>query len=612
MVTCKETGQKYELAIIEKVDLVSCGMPLPIVADDKDNHVLADMDHLSLLQLGARKHNQTQAVAADSARGNAHCNLAGDVHIERSFWGGKVDFHKNGVFEVVRSIDERFNVQTYQCPAWVYNTANGWLKGIAMEVDGTSIVVLPPDRMETGQARLDNGGRWVNDDEDFQGGHWRHVTLIADGVSYDQTQFPLTIPGTSIEIRKHRYDYEFEIATDGFVARVLQTAKAEIGLTDKNHGGMSYFNLQLWLDSQNVPPAAGSNSICTTAQATTQLADDKPMLFSTDNLKFICDECMSGIDEWKNGESIHRVGAEANLDKFQCTLPPDPPPPPPAKAVCERSGCSWDHGLELCHSLQGDQALHNDCLFDYCQTCDDLAAAEFIGFEEDVAPSPVCVQGATECSPDDVCSKSVKMNTLTVTQNNLGGVGPDAGAEEIRYGNAAVVNGRAVDLVLTTDGTFTTSKPAKNGKSGAFGIINVKCGSQVTVKMQVVDSESGAPVTLEQVALTWYDLDEGKKGKGRATVTTCGSTGAIISDNSELTVNREGDCSTATSSVAGNGKDNPSSPHQLDTLQISRALTLPFKGVSQWISTLALAKGHKGRNFMFAIEPSVACGPSEE
>jgi len=245
---------------------------------------------------------------------------------------------------------------------------------------------------------------------------------------------------------------------------------------------------------------------------------------------------------------------------------------------------------------------------DFCLECDDEIAMDFVADEEDEHPKPICVAGAPECAPEEVCSKSTKMNTLTVTQNNLGGVGPDSGREEIRYGNAAVVNGQTVDLVLTTDGEFKSSKPAKNGNAGPFGILNVKCGSSVTVNMKVVDSESGAPVTLEAVSLTWYDLDEGKKEKGRATVTTCGSTGAMVSTNSELTVVREGDCSSATSSTAGTGKDNPKSPHALDNIQLSRSLTLPFKQVSEWSSTLSLAKGYKGRNFMFALEPSVACG----
>jgi len=527
--------------------------------------------------------------------------LAGDVHIERTFYGGKVDFHKLGVFEVVKSADERFNVQTYQCPAWVMNTANGWLRGVAMELDGISISIRSAAREEV-DTGVNIGGAWHGpNDELYQNFLYRKVYINADGVDYESTSLPITIPGTSIEIRKHRYDYEFEIVTEGFTARVLQHC-------GQSHGGYCYFNLAVWLDRSNIQPLEGSNSICTTSQATTQLAADKPILFSTDDLRFICDQCMAGNRAFQDLNM--QVGGQANLERFQCVLPPDPPPPPPAQAVCENNGCSWDHGQELCSSLQGDDALYNDCLFDFCQQCEETDAVGFVEFEEDVHPSPICVQGATECNPDEVCTRSVKMNTLTVTQNNLGGVGPDAGAEEIRYGNAAVVDGRAVDLVLTTDGTFRTSKPSKNGKTGAFGIINVKCGSSVTVKMRVVDSESGSPVTLERVAVTWYDLDEGKKQKGRASVQTCGSTGAIVSENTELTVVREGGCSTATSSVAGTGKDNPRNPNQLDTLQISRSLTLPFVGVSEWTSTLSLAQGYKGRNFLFSLEPSVACAAS--
>jgi hypothetical protein len=533
--------------------------------------------------------------------------MTGDVHIEQSFWGGKVDFHKNGVFELVNSVDQRFNVQAYQSPSWYFNTAAGWLQGLAFDVDGSRIVVSMPTRQEVYDGRyVRNGGRWVNDDDLFQAGHWRQLYIQVDGVDYNTDDLPFTIPGTSIEIRKHRTDYEFLIVTDGFRAEVLQYCQA-------HHTAYCYFNIALLLNRDNVPQAADSNAICTTAQATNQLADDKPILFSEDDLKYICDHVMSGIEDYNGPDRRwHRNGGAANLDRFQCVLPPEPPPPPPAKDICETNGCSWDHAQELCQSLQGDNALFNDCIFDFCQHCEDGQAEDFVESEEDMHPSPICVQGAVECTPDDVCSKSVKMNALTVAQNNLGGVGPDEGAEEIRYSNAAVVNGRAVDLVLTTDGTFTPSKPSRNGKTGAFGRLNVKCGTSVSVKMRVVDSESGDPVTLERVALTWYDLDEGKRGKGRASVTTCGSTGAIVSTNTELTVVRSGACSTATSSVAGTGKDNPTSPQQLDHLQISRALTLPFVGVSEWTSTLSLDPGHKGRNFLFAIEPSVACGPAEE
>merc|ERR1719329_1969390 len=355
------------------------------------------------------------------------------------------------------------------------------------------------------------------------------------------------------------------------------------------------------MDPDNIPDSS-ENSFCVKGPAATPLADDAEdadwsiSAFSQADHERICDYCDSHNAQY---------GFRAPI---KCQKPPPGPPIPPAKEECEKNECSWIHAQQLCSSLQGDDVLYNDCLFDFCLTCDDEIAEEFVAEDEDDNPDPMCVAGAPECAPADVCTEVVKMNTLTVSHNNLGGVGPDSGAEEIRYSNAAVVNGRKVDLVLSTDGGFKTHKASKNGNAGAFGVLNVKCGTSVTVSMKAVDAENGQPVVLDKVALTWYDLDEGRNAKGRASVTTCGSTGAIVSKNTELTLVREGDCSSATSSVAGTGKDNPKSPYHLDSVQISRAVTLPFKQVSQFSSTLSLAKGYKGRNFLFAIEPSVACG----
>jgi len=537
----------------------------------------SDVDGLSLLQVAAVKHNHTDVT--HSKMGGYGCTLSGDVHTVNSFAGGNPDLHKTGLYEYAKSADGRFNAQLYQCGAW-HTVGVGWINAVAFDIDGTRVVILPP--VFSGM---------VNSNP---------IYIRANDIVYSSTQTPFTIPGTTIEVRRHGVDYQLVIVTEGFeVAVTMNTAGGA--------AGYSYINTGIKFGSGN-NPLANSNSFCTNGAASTPIADSSVdadwsmSLFTDADHRRICDFCND-----YNGQST-----DVNVQNQKCDSPPELPPPPPAKKECEDNGCSWIHSQELCSSLQGDAALYNDCLFDFCVSCDDNAGAEFIQAIEDNNPSPICVQGAAECNPEEVCSKAVTMNTLSVTQNNLGGVGPDAGAEEIRYGNAAVVGGRTVDLVLTTDGTFKTSKPTKNGKSGPFGILNVLCGTSVTVTMKVLDSESGAPVTLDAVALTWYDLDEGKKEKGRATVTTCGSTGAIVSQNTELTVKREGACSTATSSTAGTGKDNPKSPHQLSSLQISRALTLPFKGVSEWTSTLSLSTGYKGRNFMFALEPSVACGTSDE
>jgi len=527
-----------------------------------------DDDGLHLLQVAARKHNDTET---QFSRGDGYCAFWGDTHTVAAYNGRPPDPQQFGLFRLADSRDGRFKAQLYQCSAW-HNPGIGWINAMAYEIDGVRISVLPPVM----PIRQNNGPIYIR----------------ANDIEYTSAQLPFTIPGTNIELRAHKPPYGFHIVTDGFDARVEMMT---------NTAPYAYVDTGLHLAPDNIPDT-DENSFCVKGPQATPVADDSDgsdwsaSLFTNADHVRICEYCQAYNS---------RNGAVAHLG---CSKPPPAPPIPPAQTECEQNDCSWVHSQQLCSSLQGNDQLYNDCLFDFCLECDDDAAEQFVAEDEDENPDPICVAGAPECAPAEVCEEAVKMNTLTVSQNNFGGVGPDDGAEEIRYTNAAVVNGRTVDLVLTTDGAFSTHKASANGNAGAFGKLNVKCGTSVTVNMKVVDSENGQPVTLDKVALTWYDLDEGKNAKGRATVTTCGSTGAIVSENTELTVAREGDCSSATSSVAGTGKDNPTSPHQLDSVQIARAVTLPFNGVSEFSSTLTLAKGYKGRNFLFAIEPSVACG----
>jgi len=520
---------------------------------------------ISLLQVAAKKHNQT------AGRGG-YCAMWGDTHTVESFYGNTPDPQQQGLYTLGQSADGRFNSQMYQCSAW-HSTTIGWINALAYDVDGVNIVILPPI-----MSQISNNGP---------------VYIRANDIETTSASLPWTVPGTDIEIRAHKPPYGFIIKTTGFEARIEMMTSVH---------PYCYVDTGIRFDANNMPPA-DANQICTVGPGATPVADDNAdwsaSLFSNEDHDRICDYC----------NAYNARSGNAAVRGQGCPKPPPKPPVPPAKTECEDNGCSWTHAQELCNSLEANDVLYNDCLFDFCVECDDDSANHLVEEEEDIHPNPVCAQGSTDCVPGLICNGAVKMNTLTVSQNNLGGVGPDDGAEEIRYVNAAVIDGQTVDLVLTTDGDFITNKPSANGNAGAFGKVNVKCGTEVTVKFSVVNSETGAPVTLDSVALTWYDMDEGKKGKGRATVSTCTASGAVSSTNTELVLANDGGCHSATSSVAGTGKDNPKSPHNLDSLQIARAVTFPYQGVSEFTSTLSLAKGHKGRNFLFAIEPTVACGP---
>lgn len=278
-------------------------------------------------------------------------------------------------------------------------------------------------------------------------------------------------------------------------------------------------------------------------------------------------------------------------------------PLPKSDQLCSTNNCPYSMAQELCDSTKSIPSDHEDCLYDYCQNCDEEEAASWAEWEKIEHPSPVCAEGMETCAPDTIAATATKMNIMHLVQNNLGGAGPDTGAEEIRYSHVATLNGERVDLVITVDGEYRP-KQASKALSGSLGAINVKCGTEVLLNLNIVNSETGDPVVVDDVAISWYDIDEGKRGKGRSSVTSCGD-GLITSSNSELSVRHLGSCWSATSSTPGTKADNPAAPFPLTDLQRGRVATFVFSDVSSFTATLKVEKGRGGRNFFFAMDPGV-------
>merc|ERR1719276_719051 len=155
-------------------------------------------------------------------------------------------------------------------------------------------------------------------------------------------------------------------------------------------------------------------------------------LFSRDSHNVLCSSC-----DWK--------------DRGPCEHPPPPPPPPPdSQVACEELECPYDRAQQLCASLESHDISHENCLNDVCTSCD---------------TNDMMIEAANQ-----------------MVQNNLGGLGPDEGAEEIRFSKAAAINGQLVDLVIKqSGGNYQAGKPGTNGKtrSGAFGNINLKAKHDV-------------------------------------------------------------------------------------------------------------------------------------
>merc|ERR1719231_1913607 len=83
-------------------------------------------------------------------------------------------------------------------------------------------------------------------------------------------------------------------------------------------------------------------------------------------------------------------------------------------------------------------------------------------------------------------------------------------------------------------------------------------GSALSFTISVKDAETGERINVGNLPVTFLDLDEGKGGAGRATVSACNAE-RFMADPTELVTGDVNGCPSVTSSTAGTAKDNPAS-----------------------------------------------------
>merc|ERR1719321_2285671 len=170
-----------------------------------------------------------------------------------------------------------------------------------------------------------------------------------------------------------------------------------------------------------------------------------------------------------------------------------------------------------------------------------------------------------------------------------------------------MIKGVSVDIKMTAVGAYEPFNSAVNGLAGSLGAVNLKVGSTANFDFTLLESGTTNPVSVDGLSITWLDVDEGKRGRGRATVTVCDAALATPAAT-ELTVTKDGSCTSISSSRKGTGKDNPTSTSGLTDVQKAKVATFNYGAGSTFRASLALApKGKTGRNFNFAFEPVVNC-----
>jgi hypothetical protein len=317
-------------------------------------------------------------------------------------------------------------------------------------------------------------------------------------------------------------------------------------------------------------------------------------------------------------EQNAKICRDNKISDDQCEHPVVPPPPLTKEEQCEQNGVDFAHAEALCE----DQKKHGDdyfegCTYDVCASAQAQAQLNAAGGAElDAAinnPEATCIKNSDLCMPCSICSQATTVDLSNVVQNNLGGLGPDGGPEEIRYKNAVDVDGKKVDVVLTAENAYSTPKPQINGVTiGGFGRFTMRAKTSTKFQFSFVDAETNDPVAIQDLALTFYDMDEGRKGKQKESVSACGAQEVFVTSDTELDISSEGVCHSFTSTERGTGKDNPERPDELTKIQARRSVTFEFhKRASINFDASISRSGKTPRPFLFSFVPQVACGASD-
>lgn len=337
----------------------------------------------------------------------------------------------------------------------------------------------------------------------------------------------------------------------------------------------------------------------------------------------------AAVDAFKKVEPNEMLVTKDQNDKAcrqnklteQDCVDPDPPQVPEPKTtaeLCEENDVDMSHAEELCADQQAhSNDIYEGCLFDVCASDTpeaELNAVEGAELEAIVSnPEAKCAVKSDSCEPCDICSSATSVDLSNVVQNNLGDLGPGAGAAEIRYKNAVDIDGKKIDVVLTAESPYKSPKPTKNGNTGdGFGRLLMWPKASTDFKFEFQDAATGEPVAVKDVALTFYDLDEAKNSLQRETVSVCGAKEAYTTTDTELEHKTTGLCHSFTSTTKGTGKDNPTKPDDLTKAQAARSVTYEFHSKASITFTAKLSrKGRNPRPFLFSFASPVACGTAE-
>jgi len=512
------------------------------------------------------------------------CGLWGDVHQHKQYNGAHgPNSDGTGWYWVAKSKDGSFQAQAF------YRQNGGWstMSHFALKF-GDQTVFLD---------RNNEGGRWI----------WKYYWNGDDVKSYSDT--PMDVGDVYWVNKAAGVPQNLGANGQGLVNDV-------VGNDNERLSCFEYKDVSVWTSFQDWQPVGmgpyGQGGIIE-VEGNIDFLDNSFGQCALRTQKVQPNEMLVTIPQ------NDKVCRDDGLGQHQCENPDPPPPPPTKEDLCEQNGVEMSHAEDLCSDQQAHgNDIYDDCLYDVCASVEADAQLNAVGGAELEAammnPEATCnVNKGDSCLPCNICTSSTKVDLSNVVQNNLGGLGPDSGAEEIRYKNAIDLDGRKVDVVLAAENTYGTPKSSVNGNSdGGFGVFTMRTKTSTNFKFSFVDANTEEPVGIKDLALTFYDLDQAKNTRQQEKITACGAGEVYTTSDTELVHDNSGVCHSFTSTTKGTGKDNPSLADDLTKTQAARSVTYEFHSRATISFSASISgKGKNPRPILFSFEPQVACGASD-
>jgi hypothetical protein len=174
----------------------------------------------------------------------------------------------------------------------------------------------------------------------------------------------------------------------------------------------------------------------------------------------------------------------------------------------------------------------------------------------------------------------VKVDLSQVSQSNLGGFGPDSGKAEVRYASAVVVDGHTdVDLVVTSERSSGFEQNLNGVKNGEFGRLSQASGGSYEYNFEFRSGSSF--VDVDKFVITFFDVDGNAREEVKESVTVCGASEILLTDNTHLSSKSEGDCTTLEAAM-NDGSDHVEHIADLTQMQKSHAFGAVFTRTSRF------------------------------